>query len=89
MPAGQASRGSRTASLAAVLRRFARYFAAFGRSMRRRRELTRLLGTEDRMLADIGISRLDLIEALSAGPCRDPLPRLRRARLTRLRRSAS
>lgn len=47
-------------------------FSAVIRLIRHRRETARLLDLDDRQLADIGLSRGDVLQALSTSPLHDP-----------------
>lgn len=60
------------AALSEALGRVRRAAARILRSLRHRREVRELLKFDDRMLADIGISRLDLHRALDTPPLDDP-----------------
>lgn len=64
---------------------FARFFAAFAgaavrrakqilRTLKHRRDLAMLAGFDDRMLADIGLTRGDLRDAFSLPVWQDPCP---------------
>ncbi len=58
---GTRSQMSFRSTLVSLLRRA----AALGHAWKQRRELTRLVDLDDRMLADIGLTRHDLTQALS------------------------
>ena len=56
----------------AVLAFVTRWLKAFARARRHRREATALAGLDRRMLADIGLSRSDVVDAFSAPFWEDP-----------------
>jgi uncharacterized protein YjiS (DUF1127 family) len=68
--------GSSTRSLVQDVRALGRRMVASLRARKNRRTVADLLDLDDRMLADIGISRADLISALSLPAERDPSARL-------------
>jgi len=51
---------------------------AVGRLIRHRREAAQLLEMDDHKLADIGLSRSDVIHALNSSPIHDPTRELSR-----------
>lgn len=53
-------------------------FSAVGKVMRHRREAKQLLEMDDRKLADIGLSRSDVLHALNSSPLHDPTRELSR-----------
>ena len=59
-------------ALAAEFGRIGRSLRTFGRILKHRRDAGRLAGLDDRMLADIGITRSDLRDAYSAPLWQDP-----------------
>jgi uncharacterized protein YjiS (DUF1127 family) len=78
------------ADLLARVRRLAASAAEVYRAFRSRREMRMLAGFDDRMLADIGLNRSDVRDAVSEPLWRDPTRVLvRRARERRLSRPAT
>jgi uncharacterized protein YjiS (DUF1127 family) len=65
-------------ALAAAMGRIGRGLRSFGRILKHRRDAGRLAGLDDRMLADIGITRSDLRDAYSAPLWQDPTDTLAR-----------
>ena len=65
-------------ALAAEIGRIGRGLRSFGRILKHRRDAGRLAGLDDRMLADIGITRSDLRDAYSAPLWQDPTDTLAR-----------
>jgi uncharacterized protein YjiS (DUF1127 family) len=59
-------------ALAAVGRRIARHFGQIARLLKNRRDASRLAVLDDRMLADIGLTRGDLRDAFAEPVWRDP-----------------
>lgn len=78
------------ADLLARVRRLAASAAEVYRAFRSRREMRMLAGFDDRMLADIGLNRSDVRDAVSEPLWRDPTRVLvKRARERRLSRPAT
>jgi uncharacterized protein YjiS (DUF1127 family) len=74
-------------ALAALAGRAGRGLKRIAERIKNRRDAMRLVDLDDRMLADIGITRSDLRDAYSAAPWRDPSELLaRRATERRIRR---
>ena len=74
-------------ALAALAGRAGRGLKRIAERIKNRRDAMRLVDLDDRMLADIGITRSDLRDAYSAPPWRDPSELLaRRATERRVRR---
>jgi uncharacterized protein YjiS (DUF1127 family) len=74
-------------ALAALAGRAGRGLKRIAERIKNRRDAMRLVDLDDRMLADIGITRSDLRDAYSVAPWRDPSELLaRRATERRVRR---
>jgi len=72
-------------ALAALAGRAGRGFKRIAESIKNRRDAMRLAELDDRMLADIGLSRSDLRDAFAAPPWRDPADLLERRAAERRR----
>ncbi len=57
---------------------FMEVFSAIARLIRHRRATAKLLELNDHYLADIGVTRADVLRALNSSPLRDPTMELNR-----------
>lgn len=78
----------RAATLSALAAAAARTASRLWKAWRNRRQVVMLVEADDRMLADIGLTRSDLNSALSSPVSEDPSFYLARARHERLRNRA-
>jgi uncharacterized protein YjiS (DUF1127 family) len=77
IPALPIAGGTLARAFLAVVAFVTRWLKAFARARRHRREATALAGLDRRMLADIGLSRSDVVDAFSAPFWEDPTALLR------------